>query len=140
MVSKWIGNLKERPEDECRKMQEAFERSHNSKEWGMICMIYEADDCLDIVIRDEEDINLRCLCGVGWKKSYLTPEQLKSIQEKQQELEQEKKRSVACRTIGENVPMGYYLSRFTNEEMHGWNRQSTLPGRSGTRVAPEVWL
>ena len=91
MVSKWNGNLKERPEDECRKMQEAFERSHNSKEWGMICMIYEADDCLDIVIRDEEDINLRCLCGVGWKKSYLTPEQLKSIQEKQQELEQEKK-------------------------------------------------
>ena len=54
-------------------------------------MIYEADDCLDIVIRDEEDITLRCLCGVGWKKSYLTPEQLKSIQEKQQELEQEKK-------------------------------------------------
>lgn len=90
-MREWLGKPRRQPEDEQKKMQEAFERFHNSKEWGMICMIYEADDCLDIVIRDEEDINLRCLCGVGWKKSYLTPEQLKSIQEKQQELEQEKK-------------------------------------------------
>lgn len=86
-----IEKQKTRTEEEREKMQEAFDRFHKSKGWGMICMIYEADDCLDIVIRNEEDINLRCLYGAGWKKSYLTPEQLKSVQEKQQELEQEKK-------------------------------------------------
>lgn len=78
-------------EKERKEMQEAFERFHKSKEWGMICMINEVNDFFDIVIRDEEDINCRCLYGQGWKKSYLTPEQLKSVQEAQQRLEQEKK-------------------------------------------------
>ncbi|MEI3037456.1 MAG: hypothetical protein V8T90_00120 [Victivallales bacterium] len=81
-------------EEERYEMQEAFDRFHKSKEWNMICMIYEAGDCLDIVIRDEENIKYRkyrCLYGHGWKKSYLTPEQLKFVQEKQLELEQEKK-------------------------------------------------
>lgn len=82
----WAAAVEERKE-----MQEAFERFHKSKEWGMVCMIYESDDYFDIVIRDEEDINCRCLYGQGWKKSYLTPEQLKSVQEAQQRLEQEKK-------------------------------------------------
>ena len=70
----WAAAVEERKE-----MQEAFERFHKSKEWGMVCMIYESDDYFDIVIRDEEDINCRCLYGQGWKKSYLTPEQLKSV-------------------------------------------------------------
>ena len=81
-------------EEERYEMQEAFDRFHKSKEWNMICMIYEAGDCLDIVIRDEENIKYRkyrCLYGHGWKKSYLTPEQLKFVQGKQLELEQEKK-------------------------------------------------
>ena len=82
----WAAAVEERKE-----MQEAFERFHKSKEWGMICMINEVNDFFDIVIRDEEDINCRCLYGQGWKKSYLTPEQLKSVQEAQQRLEQEKK-------------------------------------------------
>lgn len=86
-----IAMKKELAEEERKEMQEAFERFHKSKEWGMICMINEVNDFFDIVIRDEEDINCRCLYGKGWKKSYLTPEQLKSVQEKQQELEQEKK-------------------------------------------------
>lgn len=88
MVSKWIGNLKERPEDECRKMQEAFDHFHTSKEWGMICMIHEVDGCLDIIIRDEQKPGLRCLCGVCWNKTYLTSEQLAWIQEKMCELKQ----------------------------------------------------
>ncbi len=87
----WPATQKRRPEDERKKMQEAFEHFQNSKEWGMICMIYEADDCFDIVIRDEEKISCRCLHGEVWEKAYLTPEQLKSIQEKQQDLQQEKK-------------------------------------------------
>ena len=86
-----IAMKKELAEEERKEMQEAFEHFHKSKEWGMICMINEVNDFFDIVIRDEEDINCRCLYGKGWKKSYLTPEQLKSVQEKQQELEQEKK-------------------------------------------------
>ena len=53
-------------------------------------MIYEAGDCFDIVIREVRE-KRSYLHGRGWKKSYLTPEQLKSVQEKQQELEQEKK-------------------------------------------------
>lgn len=87
----WIALKKKLAEEERKEMQEAFERFHKSKEWGMVCMIYESDDYFDIVIRDEEDINCRCLYGKGWKKSYLTPEQLKSVQEAQQRLEQEKK-------------------------------------------------
>lgn len=87
-LSKFLEKL---TEEERNEMQEAFDHFHKSKEWNMICIIYEAGDCLDIVIRDEEDINYRCLYGHGWKKSYLTPEQLKFVQEKQLELEQEKK-------------------------------------------------
>ena len=87
-LSKFLEKL---TEEERNEMQEAFDHFHKSKEWNMICIIYEAGDCLDIVIRDEEDIDYRCLYGHGWKKSYLTPEQLKFVQEKQQELEQEKK-------------------------------------------------
>lgn len=81
-------------EEERYEMQEAFDRFHKSKEWNMICMIYEAGDCLDIVIRDEENIKYRkyrCLYGHGWKKSYLTPEQLNFIQAEQRELEQQRK-------------------------------------------------
>lgn len=125
MVSKWIGNRKERPEDERRKMQEAFDRFHNSKEWGMICMIYEADDCLDIVIRDEEDINLRCLCGVGWKKSYLTPEQLKLVQEKQQELEQEKKELPA-----EQSKQTYQWGSIVHDSLMGICKDGTISAHS----------
>ena len=87
----WTGNQKRWTEDERKKMQEAFDHFHQSKEWDMICVIYEVDDCFDIVIRDEEDINCRCLHGEVWEKAYLTPEQLKSVQEAQQRLEQEKK-------------------------------------------------
>lgn len=50
----WLGKPRRQPEDERKKMQEAFERFHNSKEWGMICMIHEVDGFLDIVIRDEQ--------------------------------------------------------------------------------------
>ena len=82
----WTGNQKRWTEDERKKMQEAFDYFHQSKEWDMICVIYEVDDCFDIVIRDEEDINCRCLHGEVWEKAYLTPEQLKSIQEEQQRL------------------------------------------------------
>ena len=87
----WTGIQKRWTEDERKKMQEAFDHFHQSKEWDMICVIYEVDDCFDIVIRDEEDINCRCLHGEVWEKVYLTPEQLKSVQEAQQRLEQEKK-------------------------------------------------
>ena len=59
----WTGNQKRWTEDERKKMQEAFDHFHQSKEWDMICVIYEVDDCFDIVIRDEEDINCRCLHG-----------------------------------------------------------------------------
>ena len=86
-----IAMKKEWAEEERKEMQEAFEHFHKSKEWGMICMINEVNDFFDIVIRDEEDINCRCLYGKGWKKSYLTPGQLQSIQEELQRLEQEKK-------------------------------------------------
>lgn len=86
-----IAMKKELAEEERKEMQEAFEHFHKSKEWGMICMINEVNDFFDIVIRDEEDINCRCLYGKGWKKSYLTPGQLQSIQEELQRLEQEKK-------------------------------------------------
>mgnify|MGYP000127389660 FL=1 len=82
----WLGKQRRQPEDERKKMQEAFERAHNSKEWGMICMIHEVDGFLDIVIRDEQKPGLRCLCGVCWNKTYLTPEQLAWIQEKLCEL------------------------------------------------------
>ena len=81
----WAAAVEERKE-----MQEAFERFHKSKEWGMICMINEVNDFFDIVIRIARE-KRSYLSGTGWKKSYLTPEQLKSVQEKQQELEQEKK-------------------------------------------------
>ena len=87
----WLGKPRRQPEDERRKMQEAFDHFHNSKEWGMICMIYEADDCFDIVIRDEEEISCHCLHGEVWKKAYLTTEQLRFVLEEQQRLEQEKK-------------------------------------------------
>lgn len=69
----WTGNQKRWTEDERKKMQEAFDYFHQSKEWDMICVIYEVDDCFDIVIRDEEDINCRCLHGEVWEKAYLTP-------------------------------------------------------------------
>lgn len=91
-----IAMKKEWAEEERKKMQEAFDSFHKSKEWSMICMIYEAGDCFDIVIREVREKRsylryLHYLHGRGWEKSYLTPEQLKSVQEKQQELEQEKK-------------------------------------------------
>ena len=82
----WLGKQRRQPEDERKKMQEAFERAHNSKEWGMICMIHEVDGFLDIVIRDEQKLDLRCLCGVCWNKTYLTSEQFAWIQEKWCEL------------------------------------------------------
>lgn len=85
-----IAMKKELTEEERKKMQEAFDSFHKSKDWSMICMIYEAGDCFDIVIREVRE-KRSYLHGRGWKKSYLTPEQLKSVQEKQQELEQEKK-------------------------------------------------
>ena len=83
----WIGNIWE--ERERKKMQETFEHFHKSKEWGMIFMIYEAGDCFEIVIRVVRE-KRSYISGRGWKKSYLTPEQLKSVQEKKQELEQKK--------------------------------------------------
>lgn len=52
-LSKFLEKL---TEEERNEMQEAFDHFHKSKEWNMICIIYEAGDCLDIVIRDEEDI------------------------------------------------------------------------------------
>lgn len=85
-----IAIKKELAEEERKKMQEAFDSFHKSESWSMICMIYEAGDCFDIVIREVKE-KYSYLHGRGWKKSYLTPEQLKSVQEKQQELEQEKK-------------------------------------------------
>ena len=85
-----IAMKKELAEEERKKMQEAFDSFHKSEDWSMICMIYEAGDCFDIVIREVKE-KYSYLHGRGWKKSYLTPEQLKSVQEKQQELEQEKK-------------------------------------------------
>lgn len=85
-----IAMKKELAEEERKKMQEAFDSFHKSEDWSMICMIYEAGDCFDIVIREVKE-EYSYLHGRGWKKSYLTPEQLKSVQEKQQELEQEKK-------------------------------------------------
>lgn len=85
-----IAMKKEWAEEERKKMQEAFDSFHKSESWSMICMIYEAGDCFDIVIRGVKE-KYSYLHGRGWKKSYLTPEQLKSVQEKQQELEQEKK-------------------------------------------------
>ena len=85
-----IAMKKEWAEEERKEMQEAFDSFHKSKEWGMICMINEVNDFFDIVIRIARE-KRSYLRGIGWEKSYLTPEQLKSVQEKQQELEQEKK-------------------------------------------------
>lgn len=78
-------------EEERKEMQTAFDCFHKSESWGMICMINEINDFFDIVIRIARE-KRSYLRGTGWKKSYLTPEQLKSVQEKQQELEQEKKK------------------------------------------------
>ena len=77
-------------EEERKEMQAAFDCFHKSESWGMICMINEINDFFDIVIRIARE-KRSYLSGTAWKKSYLTPEQLKSVQEKQQELEQEKK-------------------------------------------------
>ena len=76
-----IAMKKELAEEERKKMQEAFDSFHKSESWSMICMIYEAGDCFDIVIRVVKE-KYSYLHGRGWKKSYLTPEQLKSVQEK----------------------------------------------------------
>ena len=84
----WLGKQRRQPEDERKKMQEAFDHFHTSKEWGMICMIHEVDGCLDIIIRDEQKPGFQCLCGVCWNKTYLTSEQLAWIQEKLCELKQ----------------------------------------------------
>ena len=89
----WLGKQRRQPEDERKKMQEAFDHFHTSKEWGMICMIHEVDGFLDIVIRFDREQNTRGLCGVCWNKAHLTSEQLAQIQEKIQELELRKNES-----------------------------------------------
>ena len=114
----WLGKQRRQPEDERKKMQEAFDHFHQSKEWDMICVIYEVDDCFDIVIRDEEDINCRCLHGEVWEKVYLTPEQLKSIQEEQQRLEQ-KEEEVPPEEQSENTYQWGMICRDTGLRMDG---------------------
>lgn len=113
-----IAMKKEWAEEERKEMQEAFDSFHKSKEWGMICMINEVNDFFDIVIRDEEDINCRCLYGKGWKKSYLTPGQLQSIQEELQRLEQEKK-EVPPEKQSENTYKWGIICRDTGLHMDG---------------------
>ena len=41
-----------------------------------------------------------------------------------------REKNVTCRTIEENLQMGYYLSRSTNGDMQGWRNHSLLSGRS----------
>jgi hypothetical protein len=88
----WTGNQKRWTEDERKKMQEAFDHFHQSKEWDMICTILEVNGYWDIIIRDEaEDYpGIRCLCSACWNKAYLTSEQLAWIQEKMGDLKRMK--------------------------------------------------
>ena len=112
-----IAMKKELAEEERKKMQEAFDSFHKSKDWSMICMIYEAGDCFDIVIREVRE-KRSYLHGRGWKKSYLTPEQLKSIQEEQQRLEQ-KKEEVPPEEQSENTYQWGMICRDTGLRMDG---------------------
>ena len=65
-----------------------------------------------------EDINCRCLHGEVWEKVYLTPEQLKSIQEEQQRLEQ-KEEEVPPEEQSENTYQWGMICRDTGLRMDG---------------------
>ena len=85
---------REQSDSTAEETQKAFNHFHKTKEWKMICMIHEEPaGFFDIVIRSASDPSYRCLCGVCWKRSHLTPAQLQLIREKQQELEQQEKES-----------------------------------------------
>ena len=86
---------REQSDRTAEKTQKAFDHFHKAKEWKMICMIHEEPaGFFDIVIRCDSDPSYRCLCGVCWKRSHLTPAQRQLIHEKQQELNQQKKESL----------------------------------------------
>lgn len=112
-----IAMKKELAEEEQKEMQAAFDCFHKSESWNMICMINEINDFFDIVIRIARE-KRSYLSGTGWKKSYLTPEQLKSVQEKQQELEQEKK-EVPPEKQSENTYKWGIICRDTGLHMDG---------------------
>ena len=127
--------LEKLTEEERNEMQEAFDHFHKSKEWNMICIIYEAGDCLDIVIRDEEEHRLPLSLWPWLEEIVFDTGTIEIRPGKTAGTGTREKRSVTCRTIEENLQMGYYLSRSTNGDMQGWNNHSPLTGRSGTHIA-----
>ncbi len=98
--------------DESEQFQEAFEDFRQSDKWGMICMINDVGEFFDIVIRDEDDPEYKCLCGVCWGKQYLTQEQLIIINNKQQVPERQRK----ALSFGHIFPRTYEFGIHKREE------------------------